>query len=103
MQLQINTARGTQHSDSLERFVKDSLGTVERRFGDMLTRVEVFLSDINGPKGGVNKQCKMEARPRGQDPVLAEGLAEDAYDAVSQTAKRLEKVLATRFGKLGRR
>jgi hypothetical protein len=51
----------------------------------------------------VNKQCKLEARPRGGDPLMAEFLHEDAYDSVTGATKRLEAVLGSYFGKLDRR
>lgn len=42
------------------------------RFGDWITRVEVQLSDEDGPKNRGNaKRCVMEARPAGLQPVSA--------------------------------
>jgi len=103
MHLQINPAQGVTVSEALEQHLRHRLGTVERRFGDQLTRIEAFFTDVNGPKGGVNKQCKLEARPRGLDPVAAEHMAENPYDAATGAADRLEKVLDKRFGKLANR
>ena len=33
------------------------------QFDSRLTRVEVFFKDTNGPKGGVDCHCSVEARP----------------------------------------
>ncbi len=103
MQIQLNAAQGVAMSPALEEHIHNKLESVEKRFGEKLTRIEVYLTDVNGPKGGVNKKCKLEARPRGGDPVMAESLHENAYDAVNGAAKRLETVLGSRFGKLERR
>ncbi|WP_290635791.1 HPF/RaiA family ribosome-associated protein [Aquisalimonas sp.] len=103
MHLQINPAQGVTVSEALEAHLRQRLETIERRFGDRLTRIEAYFTDVNGPKGGINKQCKLEARPRGLDPVAAEHLSENAYDAASGAADRLEKVLDKRFGKLENR
>lgn len=103
MQIQLNSAQGVSMSPALEAHINKQLQSVERRFGERLTRIEVYLTDVNGPKGGVNKQCKLEARPRGGDPLMAESLHEDAYDAVTAAVKRLETVLSNYFGKLDRR
>jgi ribosome-associated translation inhibitor RaiA len=103
MHLQLNPAQGVALSDALEGHIRQQLGGVERRFGDRLTRVEVYLSDVNGPKGGMNKLCKLEARPRGGDPLFAEALEETAYEAMTVASTRLESVLSSHFGKLDRR
>jgi ribosome-associated translation inhibitor RaiA len=103
MQIQLNSAQGVSMSPALEEHINKQLQSVDRRFGERLTRIEVYLTDVNGPKGGVNKRCKLEARPRGGDPLMAELLHEDAYDAVTGAVKRLETVLSNHFGKLDRR
>jgi len=100
MQIQINPGAGVHVSDALEESIREALGAVDRRFGEQLTRIEVHFQDTNGPKGGVNKHCRIEARPRGLDPVLAENTAEDAYEAARGAAKKLERVLDGRLGKL---
>ena len=103
MQIQLNSAQGVSMSPALEAHIHKHLQGVERRFGERLTRIEVYLTDVNGPKGGVNKQCKLEARPRGGDPLMAEFLHENAYDSVTGATKRLEAVLGSYFGKQDRR
>ena len=70
------------------------------RFADRLTRVDVFLRDLNADKGGIDKRCVLEARPRGLDPVAAEFEAAGAVDALVGAAGKLERLLAHRFGKL---
>lgn len=103
MQIQINPGSGIHISEAFERNIYETLGAIDRRFGDQLTRIEVHFQDINGPKGGENKHCRIEARPRGLDPVVAENTAEDPYDSVRGAARKLESVLDTRFGKLASR
>ncbi len=103
MQIQINPGEGLSVSEALKAHIHKSLESVERRFGDRITRIEAFLKDVNGPKGGVDKQCVLEARLRSLEPEAATGLEEDAYDAVKAAADRLEKVLERRIGKLKHR
>lgn len=99
MQIQINPGAGVPVSEAFEQHIMDRLGRLDRRFGERLTRIEVHMVDVNGPKGGENKQVRVEARPKGMDPVIASATAESAYDAVSGAVDKLEKVLASRFGK----
>lgn len=104
MELQINPGNGIRVSEALEQHLRRELERLDRRYGDRLTRIEAFFADVNGPtKGGVDKQCKLEARPRGLDPLEAEYVSDDMYDAVARAAERLEKVLDKRFGQLENR
>ena len=66
-----------------------------------LTRVDVYLSDVNAGKGGVDKHCVMEARLRGLDPVAVEHDSESPADAVAGASKKLSRRLETKLGKLG--
>ena len=52
------------------------------RFRERLTRVEVHLSDVNGPKGGRDARCALEARAAGRQPVAVTNEAHTPDDAV---------------------
>ena len=78
-------------------------GTLER-FGEHLTRVEVWLRDLNIEQPGkADKVCALEARLAGTPPVNVEHeaptLAEAIHVAVSkferQVERRLRSVAAT--------
>ena len=74
--------------------------TLERHLED-LTRVEVHLSDENGGKSGPkDKRCKMEARPKGHQPILVSHDADSRTQAVEGAAEKLEHALEHLFGKL---
>jgi len=99
MQIEINTAEGVERSAALDGHIEKALGQVERRFGDRLTRVLVFLKDESPSKGGVDKTCRMEARPAGRDPLTVHAVTDDAYTAVRQAADKLERALARRLAR----
>lgn len=103
MQIIINPADDVQLSDAFADHIRQSLNKVDRRFGDWLTRTEVFVKDVNGPKGGVDKHSRFEARPRGLDPVVVDHQDEDPYACISRGAEKLEKALGRRRGKLEER
>ena len=74
--------------------------TLERHLED-LTRVEVHLSDENGGTSGPkDKRCKMEARPKGHQPILVSHDADSLTQAVEGAAQKLEHALEHLFGKL---
>lgn len=71
-----------------------------RHVAHMLTRVEAHFHDINGPKQGIDKRVLIEARVRGQDPVVAEENSDQWHLAVKGAAEKLERALRHQFGKL---
>lgn len=103
MQVIINPADDVNLSEAFADHVHRSLAKVDRRFGDWLTRTEAFIKDVNGPKGGVDKHCRLEARPRGARPVVIDHQDEDAYTCVSRAAEKLGKALERRRGQLAGR
>jgi hypothetical protein len=92
------------HTPHVETDGQDLEGLVDRaleRYAERLTRVEVFLRDENAGKGGLDKHCTLEARPRGLDPLVAGHQAATAAEAVAGAAGKLERLLERRLGKLG--
>jgi ribosome hibernation promoting factor len=71
--------------DHLERRLRFALG----RFAARIDRVRVRLSDVNGPRGGVDKQCRIAVAliPRGG--VMVGGSGRDPFALVARTAKRI--------------
>ncbi|MCC7343581.1 MAG: ribosome-associated translation inhibitor RaiA [Deltaproteobacteria bacterium] len=59
------------------------------RFEDKVLAVTVRLSDPNGPRGGDDKCCKVEAKLRGHSGVFIEETGGDLYAAIDLAAERL--------------
>lgn len=104
MQILVNSNHSTDASSRLEERIQASLKSEMAHFEDRLTRIEVHLSDENGPKHGPqNKRCQMEARIKAHDPVSVTHKA-DSFDlAIDGAANKLNHALAHAFGKLDRR
>jgi putative sigma-54 modulation protein len=65
-----------------------------RRFANRIDGVVVRLVDINGPKGGLDKRCRIVARLAPTGSVIVEATDADAYVAVSQAAVRVDERVA---------
>ncbi len=102
MQIQINDPQ-KQISDELFAQIEDSVADALRSHAERLTRVEVHVQDLNAQKGGVDKRCMIEARPRGLDPVAADHSDEGVRDAFRGALEKIQRVLERRFGKLSSR
>ena len=94
MQVKITTDNHINGGDHLNSDVTAAIESSLSRFQDQLTRVEVHLSDINGPKGGVDKRCVIEVRPAGRQPLAAAHEAATIMESVRGAADKLERNLA---------
>lgn len=102
MQIEIESGQ-IDISEAFRRHIIDSLDGVERRWGDRLTRVTMYMQDINSAtKGGVDKRCTLEARPAGSDPIVVENVADDAYVAVKGAVDKLGRALANALDRTAR-
>ena len=84
--------------------ISEALNTyTERRLravaGSAFKDVEVRLSDVNGPRGGVDKECSIRVKMHKAGVVFVRAIGEDAYATVDKAASRLKLALARRIGR----
>jgi hypothetical protein len=68
-----------------------------RRFAERIRSVVVRVRDLNGPRGGIDKECSIvvHAPPFGR--IFAGARHADAYGAVSEASSRLDGLLGRFF------
>lgn len=81
-------------SVALREHISRRIDFAVRRFAHRIARIVVRLTDVNGPKGGPDKRCRIVARLSPERSVLVEATDADAYVAVSQAAIRLDERVA---------
>lgn len=59
-----------------------------------LPRVQVWVGDENGPRGGSDKFCSIRADIEGQEPVFVRDRHEDLYAAIALAAARIGRTAA---------
>jgi len=64
---------------------------------DAISRVIVRLSDINGPRGGVDKRCGVELRLKGAQSLVVEDVQSDLYVAIDRAFERIGRSLHRRL------
>lgn len=74
MILEINNSKAGL-DEEVTRKVKEMLRFTLARFEGVVTRVVVRFIDVNGPRGGVDKRCRISAKLKttGQLVVVGEG------------------------------
>lgn len=100
MQCQFNSDNqidgDTTMSARIEEVVRARLGRVEGR----LTRVEVHVGDVSGPRNGVDdKRCVIEARPAGMSPISATDHASSVEAAAAAAADKVLAAFERQVGK----
>ncbi len=102
MQIQINTDRNIAGSANLNETIEAALRQGLDRFHDRITRLEVHLSDENSSAKSSedDKNCRLEARLAGMQPILVSHQAPTVDLAVDGAISKLERSLDTVVGKL---
>ena len=67
---------------------------VLRRLHSLVPRARVRLSDVNGPRGGVDKRCQVELNTEGAGTVVITALARDWRTALDSAMARAARSLA---------
>lgn len=73
---------------------------VLRRLGWLVPRAQVQMSDVNGPRGGVDKRCQVELRTDGAGSVVVASVASDWRTALDRALARAARLL-TRLAQRG--
>jgi len=64
-----------------------------RRLGWMVSRAEVQMSDVNGPRGGIDKRCQVELRTDGAGSVVVASVANNWRTALDNALARAARLL----------
>jgi ribosome-associated translation inhibitor RaiA len=104
MKIQVHTDSTVQGSAGLTQHVESVVSDTLARFGEQITRVEVHLRDVNGPKvAGDDKRCLIEVRLAGRQPNVVTHDAPNLQAAIAGAAEKMERSLDRLLGKLGHR
>jgi ribosome-associated translation inhibitor RaiA len=66
---------------------------VLRRLTWLVPRARVQLSDVNGPRGGVDKQCRVELKTASAGTVVVTAMARDWHAALDTALARSARTL----------
>jgi hypothetical protein len=97
--IQINTHN--QSNDDAERYsrLEDQIRQRLARFEDRITNVEIHVSDINGPRGGADLRCTLEARVSGIQPVAVAEQGSTVDRCILSATKKAVRALDHQLGK----
>jgi putative sigma-54 modulation protein len=87
-------SRGFSLTPALRAYVERRLAFALDRHLDRIARVSVVLADVNGPKGGADKACRIDVRLRGGRVARATAVEQDGYASIDRTAHRVARLVA---------
>lgn len=100
MEIIFNTGKNIEGKERIEAHFSKKIREDLARFEDMVTRIEVHLSDENVKKTNKQKKCVLEARPSGLKPIAVTSHDESIDKAIGLATKKLHSSLTTIVGKM---
>jgi ribosomal subunit interface protein len=104
MQVQIHTDHHIEGTEAMSKWVSTAVKDALTRFSDKISRVEVHLSDENGGKktSPENKQCVLEVRLEGHQPLSVKHHAANLNQALDGAADKLVRLIDNTLGRTAR-
>ena len=83
----------------LQEVVQRRMRFVFRRIHWLVPKATVQLSDVNGPRGGIDKRCQIELRSDLAGNVVVSSVARDWRSALDQAMARAARFLMRQWGR----
>lgn len=71
-----------------------SLSTALDRFGSRIAQVRVSVADVNGPKGGIDKICRVQVHGRSGWEVLVTQEDAEVFAVIDRAGERASQAVA---------
>jgi hypothetical protein len=97
----IRGIRGDSAS-AIRTYAARRLSVALRRFERRIASVRIRVTDLNGPKRGVDTSCAMTARLVGGRDVVVEARTPVPFASVSQAAAKLREAVSRELGRAQR-
>ncbi len=81
-------------SEALKTHTERRIHFLLSRFGTDIGTVHVRLSDVNGPRGGLDKRCHVTLHGPRLGSVVVDELSADAYASVNYALHRAARVVS---------
>lgn len=85
---------GIADSEYDRQHIEDMLESSLGRFGKRLKKASIFFEDVNGPKGGVDKQCRCVLQLRRMPTIVITDQDENLTSLANRVANRAAYTLS---------
>jgi hypothetical protein len=80
----------------MRSFARQRIRFVFRRLDWLISKATVSLSDINGPRGGLDKRCQVQVQTPDATPVVVTSIARDWRGALDLALARAARSIVRR-------
>jgi ribosomal subunit interface protein len=80
-------------SDRLREHIHRQVRFALSRFSDRIQRVRVNVADVNGPRGGLDKRCRIQVNVTARPELVAEFTDSNMYAAISRSASKANRLV----------
>ena len=98
MQIDIQ-ARRFSPTRSLRRYTERRIRFALTRFEERIQRISMWVADVNGPKGGRDKQCRLQVVLIGNTDIIIEDTQTNPYVAINRAIERAVRSLVRMRGR----
>lgn len=95
MQIDIQSG-GIRLGDALREHARRRTLFALSRLSDRILRVVIRLSDVNGPRGGVDKRCSVQVHLLNSAPAIIEDVAGDFHAVLDRALGRAGRLVSKR-------
>lgn len=92
--------RGIEHPESLRDHATRRIHLQLSRFGPELSEVIVRISDLNGPRGGLDKHCRITLRGRRFRELILDEVSDDPRLVMEAALDRIARLLARELARV---
>ena len=92
-------ARHLELSPELRAQLQRRLNFALGRLATAIRAVDVTIVDTNGPRGGEDKQCRIQVRGPAMNEIVIEHVGTDVLSTVSLAAERAGRAVARSLGR----
>lgn len=96
MKISITSSIDQVSSDAIDS-IRMLLTSTLARFTPRIAQVSVLIADENGPKGGIDKLCRVNVQMPGLGMVTTTARHEKTMAAVSEAARRARRMVVTKL------
>lgn len=86
-------AQGFALSEAIDQAARRHFEQAMQHYEEHVVSTDIFMSDVNGPKGGIDKQVLVRIRLRAGRLVTVEATRADLYAAMANCAKRSKRAV----------
>ena len=91
--------QGFRLTEAIDAFARGQLQRSLRRFSDEVVSADVFLKDVNGPKGGEDMQVVVRVRLRGRPSIATECTRSELYAAIASCTRKTKNAVSNALHK----